>query len=249
MRIRYPLGRPMARWITAAACVLLGGASAAGGMGLFLAKAQAERLDLAAQAKAAQERLLAAESERQQAIDRANQKIAAAQTEIAKAQSTVKILEEERELLAKAVPLLPNTGKAVKGWTTTLNVPLGISVLAPADMRVESNDVQGLLLASPGTNNGPLDADRRWFSATRYDERQEVELLNQLANSEPVSYAINGRLFLGQRGTYLPQNRAYAVFRVRYKGQNSHLLWIREPATNGKTPILTTVLASISFAD
>jgi hypothetical protein len=82
-----------------------------------------------------------------------------------------------------------------------------------------------------------------------YEAVRERELLNAFATSTSVSYLVDGRVLIGQRGTLAGDKNPMLVLRVRGGGQTTHLLWIRDPLGRTDSAALLNVLATLDFAD
>lgn len=224
--------------------ILLGALATGLGVGLVLKKANDDRERLAEQVEATVREANAARDENRKAIEDANAKLQASNVEVSKAQQLIKALEEERLLLALATPLADPSPKAVRGWNEAVAVELGVSLKQPQDSSVQTNDKQALTLVKTET----ADADSRWFSLTPYEERLEQELLGSLATSTPVSYLVDGHILIGAKGTLPGRKEPIMVLRVRYGGQITHLIWVKDPSQPGEAASLMNVLASIRFA-
>lgn len=221
--------------------ILLGALAAGLGVGFFLKKANRDREELAAQVEAT---VREANEARQTAIADANRKLQAANAEVGKAQAIIKGLQEERELLLKAVPLAQPSGRSLKGWNDVVALDLGVAMKYPENSGVETNDEQALTLVKTSAGSS---GDGRWFSLIPYDGDLEQELLSSLATSTPLSYIVNGRILTGVKGSLADQSGTIFVLRVRYGGQTTHLMWIRDQGSGSNLPLITNLLASLRF--
>jgi hypothetical protein len=228
--------------------ILMGAVAVGVGTGIFLHKANTDRARLAQLAEQAQADVVLAREQSQEAIEEANKKIAAANDEITKVQSTLKLLEEERDLLARAEPILATSAKTTKGWKEVVSIPLHVSLRFPATSEVETNDSESLTLSKGDlADYTSLIPDERWFSITPYDGKLDEELMGNLTSSTSVSYSVHGRLLVGVRGWYAGKSKPYYVLRVRQKGSFTHLLWIREPSSDPTHPQLFDILGTLDF--
>lgn len=225
--------------------ILLGALATGLGVGLVLKKANDDRERLAAQVEETVREANAARDENRRAIEDANKKLQASNVEVSKAQQLIKALEEERLLLAEATPLTDPSPRAVRGWNEAVAVDLGVSLKQPQDSMVQTNDSKTLTLAKAETVG---DADPRWFSLTPYEERLEQELIGSLSTSTPVSYLVDGHILIGAKGTLPGRKEPIMVLRVRYGGQITHLIWVKDPSRAGDGVSLMNALASLRFA-
>lgn len=222
--------------------ILLGALATGMGIGLFLKKANDDREVLALKIQATMQEASEAREENRRAIEEANKKLLVANTEVAKAQQIIKSLEEERKLLASATPLVEPSAKTVRGWTEVVAFGLGISLKQPLGSQIQTNDTSLVLIKSPEVP----ESDSRWLSMSRYNSRLEQELISALATSTPVSYLVNGHILTGVRGSLDNQKEPILVLRVRYGGEVSHLIWMRDPK-NADGSTLMIVLSSLKF--
>ena len=219
---------------------ILAGALATGaGMTYFLKKANDDRERLAILAETTQQTAKDTEEKSQQAISDANKKVDDANAEVAKAQETVKALQDEHDRLAHATQLPPADPKLVKGWKDVVDATLGVSCKTPTTAAVDTNDATALAFSSEGD---------RWFSVTPYNDRLEKELLASTASTTEVSYLINGHLCSGWRGKTLNGTGDIVLLRAEENGTSTHLLWARTPNTAKGSDILQATLSSLTFA-
>ncbi|MEK7115943.1 MAG: hypothetical protein AAB879_00950, partial [Patescibacteria group bacterium] len=137
--------------------ILLGAIAVGGGMFVFLKKANDDRARLAELVTHSRTDAAAADERSRHAVEEANQKVAAANAEIAKTQKVISALQEERDLMRTATPLVPRAG-AIRGWKQTINVPLGVSCKIPATSSIELNDTEALTIsAAPNGVASPSD--------------------------------------------------------------------------------------------
>ncbi|MFH1078128.1 MAG: hypothetical protein V1745_02495 [Patescibacteria group bacterium] len=236
----------MRRATTVILCILLGAIASGVGIGVFLKLANDDRARLAKQLEEAVQASNVARQENQTAIEEANRKLSEASSEVGKAQALVKSLEEERDLLATAKPLLSPSPSALRGWSDVVAMDLGVSLKQPKGSDIQSNDKSALTLAMATAVEG---VDSRWFSLTAYDERLEQELLLSLATSTPVAYTVNGRILTGKQGALPNSDDQILILRVRKEGVITHLLWVRNPSANRRDASgATDVLGTLRFA-
>lgn len=224
--------------------ILLGALAVGIGMGIFLHKANSDRQRLERIALEAQSKSQQAQDQSQRAVLEANAKLKAANDEVVRAQATLKAIEEERSLLEKADFLAEPKAETLKGWSEAVNLPLKVSVRIPPNNRIEENSDKALVVSSEPKTEQAL-AELRWLQITAYDPRLESELVGAMASTTPAMFNVHGRLLNGTRGQ--TQSGETFVLRVSSLGQNTHLVWIREPSKSARDRFLLQTLATLTF--
>ncbi|MEO5928191.1 MAG: hypothetical protein ABIO72_05710 [Patescibacteria group bacterium] len=232
-----------------AATILLGillGALAAGlGIGFFLMKANTDRARLADEVAATVAEATQARDENTKAIQAANTKLNASNTEVAKAQALIKSLQEERDQIAHATALVPPPPKAIRGWQDAVSLGQELSLKLPATLVVDGNTTNALTASLKGSTL----ADARILGITPYDAARESELLASFTHATSVSYLVDNRLLTGSEGSINGTDGTLYVLRIRKDGVATHLLWLRVSKKNGlDATTALTILASIRFA-
>ena len=235
----------MRRAVTILIGILLGALAAGLGIGFFLMMANSDRARLADQIAATVAEANKARDENTKAIDMANAKLNASNTEVAKAQALIKSLQEERDQITKATALVPPAPKAVRGWQDAVSLGQGLSLKLPTVLTVDSNSSNSLTASLKDATV----TDARSIGITPYDASRETELLNSFTHSTSVSFLVDSRLLTGSEGQVPGTDGSIYVIRVRKDGQSTHLIWIRVPkkGTIDETTALT-ILASLRFA-
>lgn len=233
----------MKRIATVIFSILLGALAVGIGMGIYLNKANQDRLRLEQVANQAQEQSRTVMDQSQKAIQEANDKLKAANDEVMKAQEALKTVESERELLSKADNLPTIDPKTLRAWAEAVNLEQGLTLKYPPSSIVESNDIKALTLALKPKTTDTVTYDTRWLSITPYDIRLENELLATITSSTQVSYALKGKLLYGVEGYSQDLKSKLYILRLQSMGQLSHLVWGRE-STEKKSQVL--VLPSLS---
>lgn len=220
------------------------------GMGFFLKKANDDRERLARLAVLAEENTKNAILAQENAVKQANQKLDAANSEVSKAQSIIKALQEERDLLGNAVILQVPSNNAIKDWKEAVNLPLTVSIKYPGTDNLKVNDKNALTISKNQNDKSGLTftADSRWLSITPYEEKLETELLGTFVSSTPMSYNVKGRLLVGRRGTTANSNDNVSMFHVRLNGQKTYLIWTREIDKTHNLTLIQKALATLTFA-
>jgi hypothetical protein len=239
----------MRRFTSVLISILLGALAVGVGMGYFLMKANNDRERLALIAQAAEQESQEAIQAREQAIKAANAKLDAANTEITKAQETIKAFNEERALIQSATVLRTPNAKEIKGWSEIVSLGQKATVNYPPTHIIAENSAKSLTLERPTSTTIRTGDDPRWLALMPYEAVRERELLNAFATSTSVSYLVDGRVLIGQRGTLAGDKNPMLVLRVRGGGQTTHLLWIRDPLGRTDSAALLNVLATLDFAD
>lgn len=165
----------MGRVSTALGYLTLGAIAAGAGTVAVVFKANLDRGALVAEAADARTQALQAKQTSEKVVDEANRKVEAASQEVAKAQARIKALEDERRMVASAVPL--SSPKTTYGWKQYVSIPLGFTIRMPAPA------------VDPQFTQTSFDAG--WLLITRY-------------NGETVpsdeSYLVQNHLLVGGRG-------------------------------------------------
>lgn len=164
--------------------ILVGALATAIGTGYFLFQANTDRARLAAateQARRQSEEL--AEASRKLA-DEANQKLDTASSEIRNAQELIRKYNEERDLLAKADPLIKT--RLSTNWKEWINLPLGFGIRLP-----------------PGNANAGNEQyfDFGWLRMEPYNPGRESLWRSQATTTGDIVYFVDGRLLIGTRGS------------------------------------------------
>ncbi len=229
--------------------ILVGALAVAVGMGIYLQKANQDRLRLEQVANEAQEKSKTALDQGQKAIQEANDKLKAANDEVIKAQEALKAIEDEREQLAKADALVEPVSKSLKGWQETVSLPQGLTMKYPPTSVVEYNDEKALTFATKPKlpDFGYATSDARWLSITPYDMRLENELTATVASSTPVAYSVKGRLLTGIKGINLEKNSDLFVLRVQSMGKITHLIWGKNLIQKNGQDIVLQALSTLTF--
>jgi len=152
----------------------LGAVAAGAGTVVVVFKANADRTALVAQAEVARSEAQQAAQTSQKVVDEANRKVEAASQEVAKAQARIQALEDERRLVATAVPL--TKPKASTNWKEYVSIPLGFTI------RMQTPTVD------PQFTQTSFDAG--WLLITKYNGEQVVS---------DESYLVQNHLLTGSK--------------------------------------------------
>lgn len=225
--------------------ILIGALTVAAGMGISLSKANADRERLSQLIETATTKADRAQTDGQRAIDEANQKIEEAKMRVDTALSTIRALQEERDLIAKATILPTPQPSMLKGWKEGAHVGLGISLKYPQSSHLFIQDAS---LSIALTDSEIENLENRWFYAESYSARLHAELESTLTATSSVSFLQNGHLLIGTKGLDSASKEVY-VLKLIKNGEPKKLLWARETAGQRKSVSLLTVLATLQFAD
>jgi len=166
----------MGRVAHALGFLTLGAIAAGAGTVVVVYKANTDRTALVAQAADAREQALEATQNSQKVAEEANRKVEAASQEVAKAQARIQALEDERRLVATAIPL--TKPKASANWKEFVSIPLGFTIRMPTPT------------VDPQFTDTSFDAG--WLLITKY-------------NGDPVesdtSYLVQNHLLTGNQST------------------------------------------------
>jgi hypothetical protein len=199
--------------------LLIGAVAAASGTGYFLYRANTDRVELAAESETARAQADAAARSAQQLAEEANRKLAIASQEVAKAQERIRLLEEERDFLARAETL--TRPRYVASWKEWVNVTHGFSVRLPLSAKEPDNDDRGL-------NTGSI-------TIKPYDASTEP-------TEQTTVYAVDGHLLIGTRSS-----EAW-VFRVQSEGKSTHTI-LAYPSRTMTERTLLDILSTLTFRD
>lgn len=242
--------------------VLLGAIFVGLGTGYFLHLANLDRKNLVNEAQQARADAIKAQEEREEAVLETNQKLSQANQEIEKAQEALRLLELERKLLVSAKALPAPSPKLISGWSSIVSSSLGLSFKYPPESQTASNDESGINITGKIESTGSQQqaSDGPWISVVPYSSQTEQLLVARLATSTPVAYLVNGHVITGVKGplpnTSTPDSiKSAAVLSVLYNGNNTHLIWIKNPpkdkATSARRGVATItiedVLATFDF--
>lgn len=240
----------MRRFTSVLLSILLGALAVGAGMGFFLHKANADRASLADIAMQAQSQAKEAQKIREQAVNEANKKLDAANTEIKKAQNAITALKEERDLIAKATPLREPTPREQRGWKQSIDLPLGVSIKYPANIEETTNEKNSLVLskASSSSITIPSLSDPRWMSIQPYDESSEqafMQIFTSADSNTSFSYIVNGHLLIGTQAVLPATQQFVFVAHTTENGEKTHLLWAKVPLQDQKS--LQLALGTLDF--
>lgn len=222
---------------------ILVGATASGlAIGYFLYQANADRERLSRQVETAKQHIEETQASNQKLAQEANQKLAAASQQVLKAQELLKRYEEERLLMARAIPIQKPSPRELTYWKSVLSLPLGLTLQLPPEAEATSTD-QALI----ATVHEPIAGGNDWLVITPYDQKQEVALIQMLEDStSSVALLANGRVFFGLQGRIRDTAAQGRVLRVRGNASSTYLIWARHRALISDQKILKT-LATIHF--
>lgn len=225
--------------------ILIGALTVAIGMGVSLSKANADRERLSQLIETATTKADRAQTDGQRAIDEANKQIEEAKTRVDTALSTIRALQEERDLMTKATILPSPTPSTIKGWKEGAHVGLGLSLKYPPNSHFFISDTS---LSIALTDSEVEILENRWLYAETYSARLQTELESALSATTSISFLQNGHLLVGTKGVDSSSKDVY-VLRLIQNGEAKKLLWIREPIGQKKSLSPLTVLSTLQFAD
>ncbi|MCR4278341.1 MAG: hypothetical protein NUV81_00330 [bacterium] len=222
--------------------ILLGALVTAGGIGVFLAKANHDRKDLADRLVETQKNAEIAREENLRAVEEANKKLEEANGEVTRAEKIIVALEEERILMASAVQLTYPSSYTTYRWSELVSVDLGISLKIPAGAKEVQNSEQQL------TSDVEDRENSTWLSIIPYSAEKESDWQSQLITTSTVSFLIQDRVVTGVFGETKLESDPNYVLRVQQKGVLTHLIWIHDPSGKiGKQNRVQDILATMTF--
>lgn len=202
--------------------ILLGAFAAAIGTGYFLYASNSDRarlVEATEQAKKQSEDLAVASKK---LADEANTKLDRASSEIKSAQDLIKKYNEERDLLARAEPLVRT--RISTNWKEWLNVPLGFSIRLPVTNKNTGNE---------------LYFDFGWLQMQPYDAGREAAWSELSTSTAEVVYFVDGRLLIGTRGSEW-------ILRDQSGASSTMLIRARPSGTQGEKNFIES-LSTLTF--
>ncbi len=224
--------------------ILIGASAVAIGMGFYLIRANQDRAHLTQEIQKANQTAKNANIESHQAILDANKKLNTANTEIAKAQNALQIMQEEHDALANAITLDTPRPSAIRRWKETVNLQLGVSIKFPATSRVFDNTHAELVIGRQIKNASQFN-DGRWFSLRPWNNTEEQNLITQFTTSTAAVYLSQGHLLIGRIGS-IANGGSIFVLKVR-SGTSQYLIWARDPEPSTDHATLLKVLSTLNF--
>jgi len=222
--------------------ILIGAVASGSGIGYFLHRANQDRSALAVQVEQARLDAEQAKAENEKLAKDANDKLTAAAIEVAEKEKRLAQYQEERDLLAHATSLQSPDPTSLKYWGTAFSIPLNVTLRTPPGCGMLVTDHE-LNLASTRQSMSPQD---QWFSIQAYDAAKEEELVGKLMGPESVSFSVDGRLLLGQKGTMENVSGTVYVLHTFSEATSTHLLWARSNTLVTEKKVLQT-LATLSI--
>jgi hypothetical protein len=202
--------------------ILLGALATAIGTGYFLYQANSDRarlVDATEQARKQSEDLASAS---RKLADEANNKLTNASDEIRAAQELIRKYNEERELLAKAEPLIKT--RASTSWKEWINLPLGYTLRLPPNNANSGNE---------------MFFDFGWLRIQPYDPGREAMWRKQTTTTGDLVYFVDGHLLIGTRGNEW-------ILRDQSGASSTILIWAK-PANALAEKNLLEALSTLTF--
>lgn len=224
--------------------IALGAVAAGFGVGIFLYKANQDRIRLADQAHMTLEEITKIREENRRTIEETNNRLEIAKNQVTKAQETVRTLEEERDFLTRAIPLLPPNPRELYGWSELVALRQGFTLKVPPRLKNTTNNEEEFSVAEESTSQNSFP----WLFISPYDEKHEQDLLANVVTSTPISYLVHDHLLTGVRGITRNSQSPIYILHIQKNGKITHLLWIQPPsvAYAGEKTLLT-VLSTLRF--
>jgi len=222
--------------------ILLGALVTASGIGIFLAKANKDRKDLADRLVEIQKNAEMAREENLKAVEEANKKLEEANSEVTKAEQVIRALEEERVLMATAQQPPYPSAYTLYRWSEIVSVDLGVSLKIPPGAKEAQND------AKQFTANVEDRENSTWLSIIPYSKEKELDWLSQLHATSTITFLVQDRIVTGVVGETDTLDDTNYILRVQQKGEPSHLIWIHDPSNRtGKQNRVQDILATMTF--
>ncbi|MSR85075.1 hypothetical protein EXS71_01370 [Candidatus Uhrbacteria bacterium] len=222
--------------------ILIGALASGLAVGYFLHRANNDRGQLATEKEAAKRQTEETLATNRKLVEEANQKLAGADEEVAKAQERIKRYEIERDLLLRATRLDKPSSFQLKSWKTFLSLPLGISLQVPPGSYATSDQA----LVSVRINEN-IPGENDWLNISTYDPTFEQSRLQDLVDStSSVRYLVDGSLLTGVRGRIRDTAAFGYVLHAQAHGVITHLVWVRPRVGLSDQRMLQTI-ATLNF--
>lgn len=225
--------------------VLLGAIATGIGVVPFLVLANQDRNQLSEDLRQTEARALQIEDEKQQIADEANKRVEEANEEIERAQTILEEVQEDQQLLATAPRLDSPSSWETYRWKTAISLFQEVSATIPPGSAVLEDTREAFTVTELVGNDAP-DPRASWLTIMPFDELHEAELLTSLASSTETAVVVQDRLLKGKRGT-LRDGTESAVYRVRQSATTTHLIWIKDPGTLGRSDGIEKLLGTLEF--
>lgn len=204
--------------------IMLGAFATAIGTGYFLYQANSDRARLVEATEQARKQSEDLASASRKLADEANNKLTNASDEIRAAQELIRKYDEERELLAKAEPLIKT--RASTNWKEWINLPLGYTLRLPTNNANSGNE---------------LFFDFGWLRIQPYDAGREALWRGQTTTTGDLVYFVDGHLLIGTRGSEW-------ILRDQSGASSTILIWAK-PANAQAEKNLLEALSTLTFRE
>ncbi len=204
--------------------ILLGALATAIGTGYFLFQANSDRARLATATEQARKQSEELATASKKLADEANQKLDTASNEIRSAQELIRKYNEERDLLAKAEPLIKT--RASTTWKEWINLPLGYTLRLPPNNANSGNE---------------MFFDFGWLRIQPYDPGREAMWRGQATTTGDLVYFVDGHLLVGTRGSEW-------ILRDQSGGSSTILIWAKPANAQAEKNFLET-LSTLTFRE
>jgi len=223
--------------------MLLGAVACGSGLGYFLKQANADREFLNVRLRAAETQMAQTKSDSDQLAKEANTKVEIASQEVARMQKELQSIENERHILAKAIPLAKPDGRSLKSWIEAFSIPLGISIRLPTGAIVTEYEtrIESAIARRYSEEKTP------WISIKTYDAGEEYQQTQPLTQTEPVSFLVGGNLLMGVRGIDGSTSSTVYVLRLVINREPKALIWTKTAANQITEEKIRQSLATLSL--
>ncbi|MFA5130349.1 MAG: hypothetical protein WC477_05560 [Patescibacteria group bacterium] len=231
--------------------VLLGALAVGIGTVPYLVLANRDRHALSNQLESVSQHASSIENEKNKIAEEANAKVQAANEEIARAQSILTDVEQDRAAIPFATHLSPIAPKLIISWDTAVSLPLGVTIRYPSGSHV-SEDSSIKLSISKDTNASSSDPwtapmNSEWIRISPYSKTAYDSLTSQFATSTNIAYLIGTHLMRGSVGTLFDGTRA-EILNVRSAATSTHIIWVHELPNMSIAGGLERVLGTLQFS-
>lgn len=250
MKLACDNNKSMRRLAILLGSILLGATASAIGMGLFLSKANEDRQRLAVEIIEAQSKMRQAFESRDHAAQDAKQKLQEANAQIEEARLRVKALQDEHELFMNSRVLPFPSPRSLSGWKEALDLPLGVRVKYPPEMKIVTQDAEEFVLGKlfSSSDEGRGEGETPWFVLKPYHEQEEKVLLSQFVSSSTVNLVANQNVLSGIRGFSRDVSQEAFLLKVFFDGHPRFLLWVRDPRGRSDMGTVLAMLATLNIS-
>lgn len=221
--------------------ILLGALASGIGVGIFLHRANQDRVRLAEQARLNLEETTRLHTENRRLIEETNQRLTEAAQQITASKTLIDSLQSERALVSQAIPLATPTARSLVGWSDIVAFDQKFSLKIPPGLHLHLNTETTLTLTD--------DSGQDVFTVEKQVENSQSHGgADRLAATSSVAYVTQDSLWQGSRVKHGDSRMSLYILYRQKNGSLTHTLAARLAPTsrlNEKTFLI--MLASMRF--